>query len=147
MAETNAALRKDPRYAALRWMEEGAMLHDPSIQLIVVECRVWEALAWGKKVIDAGKHLHLEKPTGNEWKPFKDLVEEARRKKLILQSGYLWRWHQGLMAAIEAATRPPRHSPRLPHSILRIAGRTHVLQIPSVTESRPGFQPKALPIR
>ena len=85
--------------------EEDALLHDPSIQLVVVECRVWEALPWGKKVIAAGKHLHLEKPCGNEWKPFKELVEEARRKKLLLQTGYLWRWHQGVMAAIDAAKK------------------------------------------
>ncbi len=104
-AAAKAALRKDTRYAALQWLEEDAMLRDPSIQLIVVECRVWEALAWGKKVITAGKHLHLEKPAGNEWQPFKNLVEEARRKKLILQTGYLWRWHQGVMAAIEAAKK------------------------------------------
>jgi len=101
-----AALEKDPRYAAgIRWMDEDAMLRDPSIQLIVVECRVWEALPWGRKVIDAGKHLHIEKPTGNEWKPFKDLVEDARRKKLLIQSGYLWRWHQGVLAALEAARK------------------------------------------
>ncbi len=104
-AAAKAALRKDPRYAALQWLEEDAMLRDPTIQLIVVECRVWEALAWGKKVITAGKHLHLEKPAGNEWQPFKDLVEDARRKKLLLQTGYLWRWHQGVMAAIEAAKK------------------------------------------
>jgi predicted dehydrogenase len=104
-AAAKATLSKDPRYAAVKWIEEDALLHDPSVQLIVVECRVWEALPWGKKVIAAGKHLHLEKPTGNEWKPYKDLVEEARRKKLIIQSGYLWRWHQGLMAALDAAKK------------------------------------------
>ena len=32
-------------------------------------------------------------------------MEEARRKKLIMQSGYLWRWHQGVMAAIDAAQK------------------------------------------
>ena len=86
-----------------QWLAEERLLGDPSVHLVVVECRVWEALPWGKKVIAAGKHLHLEKPPGNEWAPFRDLVEEARRKKLLLQTGYLWRWHQGLVAAIEAA--------------------------------------------
>ena len=84
-------------------MSEEELLNDSSIQLVVVECWVWEALPWGKKVIAAGKHLHLEKPPGNEWAPFKELVEEARRKKLLLQTGYLWRWHAGVNAAIEAA--------------------------------------------
>lgn len=104
-AGAKAALQKDSRYSGLRWLSEEAMLGDPSIQLVVVECRVWEAIPWGKKVIAAGKHLHLEKPAGNEWKPFKELVEEARAKRLLLQTGYLWRWHQGVMAAIEAARK------------------------------------------
>lgn len=107
VVENNAAarerLQKDPRHAGLAWLEEDRMLSDPSIQLVVVECRVWEALRWGRKVIAAGKHLHLEKPPGNEMAPFRELVEAARRKKLLLQTGYLWRFHQGLVAAIEAA--------------------------------------------
>jgi len=95
--------QKDPRFLGLRWMSEEQLLADPSTHLIVVECSVWEALPWGKKVIAAGKHLHLEKPPGNEWEPFKALVEEARRKRLLLQTGYVWRWNQGIIAAIEAA--------------------------------------------
>jgi predicted dehydrogenase len=87
----------------LRWVSEEELLGDASIHLIVVECKVWEALPWGKKVIAAGKHLHLEKPPGNEWAPFKELVEEARRKKLLIQTGYMYRDHAGMTAAIEAA--------------------------------------------
>jgi predicted dehydrogenase len=100
------ALQTSPDFEVVGTVENGAegpMLADPSVQLIVVECSAWEALAWGKKVIAAGKHLHLEKPPGNEWAPFRDLVEEARRKKLLIQTGYLWRFHQGVVTAIDAA--------------------------------------------
>ncbi|HUS08348.1 MAG TPA: Gfo/Idh/MocA family oxidoreductase, partial [Bryobacteraceae bacterium] len=100
-----ARMQNDPRYSSFQWLSEEDLLKDPSIHLIVVECRAWEAVPWGSKVIAAGKHLHLEKPPGNEWGPFKDLVENARSKSLLLQTGYLWRWHQGVMAAIEAAQK------------------------------------------
>ena len=99
------AFAKEPRLASVRWMSEEELLKDPSINLVVVECSAWEALPWGRKVIDAGKHLHLEKPPGNEWGPFKDLIAEARRKNLLVQTGYLWRWHEGVMAAIDAAQK------------------------------------------
>ena len=102
-AAAKAQARKDSAFDGVRWMNEDDLIHDPGIQLIVVECWIWEAVPWGRKVIAAGKHLHLEKPPGNKWEPFKDLVEEARRKKLLLQTGYLWRFHDGLVAAIEAA--------------------------------------------
>jgi predicted dehydrogenase len=59
----------------------------------------------GQKVIAAGKHLHLEKPPGNTWAPFKALVEEARRKRLLLQTGYVWRCHEGVNAAVDAARK------------------------------------------
>jgi predicted dehydrogenase len=103
--EAKVRAQKDPLYQGLRWVSEEALLADPAIDLIVVECRVWEAVPWGKKVIAAGKHLHLEKPPGSEWAPFKELVEEARRKNLLLQTGYMWRGHTGINAAIEAAQK------------------------------------------
>ena len=34
-AAAKAALQKDPQYSALKWLDEDAMLHDASIQLIV----------------------------------------------------------------------------------------------------------------
>ena len=104
-AAAKERLQKHATYSKLPLKTEEALLHDPSVHMIVVECRVWEAVPWGRKVIAAGKHLHLEKPTGHEWKPFKDLVEDARRKNLLLQTGYLWRWHQGVLAALEAAQK------------------------------------------
>ena len=109
VCENDAAARskaqKDPLFQGLRWVSEEELLGDSSIHLIVVECAVWEALPWGKKVIAAGKHLHLEKPPGNELAPFKELVEEARRKSLLLQTGYMWRAHEGISAAIDAARK------------------------------------------
>lgn len=98
-------LQRDPQLAKIRWVSEEELLGDSSINMVVVECRAWEALPWGKKVIDANKHLHLEKPPGNDWNAFKSLIEDARRKKLLVQTGYLWRWHAGVMAAIDAAQK------------------------------------------
>jgi predicted dehydrogenase len=56
---------------------------------------VWNAIPYGRKVIAAGRHLHLEKPPTEKMEPFRELVEEARRKKLLLQMGYIWRFHEG----------------------------------------------------
>ncbi len=104
-AAARAQLQKDPHRGSIRFVSEEELLKDPSINMVVVECRAWEALPWGRKVIDAGKHLHLEKPPGNDWAAFKELMTEARRKKLLVQAGYLWRWHEGVMAAIDAAQK------------------------------------------
>jgi predicted dehydrogenase len=93
----------DPVYRGLRWASQDQLLADPSIQLVVVECFPWDAIALGRKVIAAGKHLHLEKPPGDTLADFRSLVEAARARKLLLQMGYIWRFHQGIAAAMEAA--------------------------------------------
>lgn len=104
-AEAAARAKQNPSFEGLRWVGEEEMLSDNSLNLIVVECRPWDALPFGRKVVAAGKHLHLEKPPGNQWAPFKEMVEEARRKNLRFQTGYMWRWHEGINAAIEAKER------------------------------------------
>ena len=102
-AAARAKIEKHPRYGKIPMVSEERLLSDPSTRLVVVECNVWEAIPWGRKVIAAGKHLHLEKPPGHELAPFRDLLDEAKRKGLLLQTGYVWRGHAGLNAAIEAA--------------------------------------------
>jgi predicted dehydrogenase len=89
-------------FSGLRWVSQDELLGDSSIDLVVVECRVWDAIPFGQAVIGANKHLHLEKPPSEKMEPFRRLVEEARKKKLLLQMGYLWRFHEGSVRALEA---------------------------------------------
>ena len=105
--EAKERLQNNERYANLlkgvSWVTEADLLESDSIDAIVIECRPEEAIPWGNKGIDAGKHLHLEKPPGDTMKPFKKLVESARSKNLLLQMGYVYRFHEGIGKAIEAA--------------------------------------------
>ena len=48
-AAARARLQKDPRLASIRFVSEEELLKDASINMIVVECRAWEAVPWGKK--------------------------------------------------------------------------------------------------
>lgn len=98
-----AAWQKAKDMHAHRRLTESELLTDKSIQVVSVETEVWNALPYGRKVIDAGKHLHIEKPPTHEMGSFRELVEEARRKQLLLQQGYIWRFHHGVSRAIEAA--------------------------------------------
>lgn len=84
-------------------LTEAAMLGDASIQLIVVETPPAEGLPYAQKAIAAGKHLHVEKPPTRLWEPFQKLIEEARGKHLLVQTGYIWRFHEGIRRSIEAA--------------------------------------------
>lgn len=100
--QQRAKRRTDGLFQGLRWVSKDDLLGDSSIDLVVVECRVWEAIPYGRAVIKAGKHLHLEKPPGEKLEPFRDLVEQAQSKNLLLQMGYIWRFHEGSRRALEA---------------------------------------------
>ena len=99
---TRRSRQDHPLLQGLPWVSMDALLGDASIDLIVFEGEVRDSIAWGRKVIEAGKHLHLEKPPGAELAPFKDLVELARSKNRLLQLGYIWRFHEGIVRAYEA---------------------------------------------
>ena len=107
--EHDVAVRKraqgEEQFAGLRWVSEDDLLADDSLDMIVVECRVWQAIPWGNKVLEAGRHLHLEKPPSPDLEPFKRLVEKAKTKKRILQLGYNYRFHEGINAALDAACK------------------------------------------
>jgi len=106
VAEPDPAVKKAkaslPQLAQLRWTTVDALLADPALDLIVFEGTVQDAIPLGKRVIEAGKHLHLEKPPSNKIEPFRDLVETAKRQRKLLQLGYLYRFHAGVDAALEA---------------------------------------------
>jgi predicted dehydrogenase len=92
-------------FEGLKFIAEDDLLGDNSLDLIMVEGRVWQAIPWGNKVIDAGRHLHLEKPPSPDLEPFRQLIEKAKRKKLLLQQGYNYRYHPCIRAAIEATKK------------------------------------------
>ena len=102
-AEVQKKQAADPLYKGQTWVSESELLSDKSIDLVVVECKPWQAIPWGRNVIAAGKHLHLEKPAGDTYEPFKELVDEARSKNLLLQKGWVLRGQEGINAAVHAA--------------------------------------------
>jgi predicted dehydrogenase len=87
----------------VRWLSQRQMLDDPSIELIAVESRVQENLAYAREAVDAGKFVHLDKAPGANLSAFRALLEKAARHKRVVQLGYQWRYHPAMRAALAAA--------------------------------------------
>ena len=92
---TRGARGRLPLLQRLRWTSIDEMLADKTLDLIVFEGEVRDAVPFGTRVLEAGKHLHLEKPPINKMEPFLELVDLARRRDHKLQLGYIWRFHEG----------------------------------------------------
>lgn len=72
-------------------------------EVIAVESPVREHARDAKLALEAGKHLHIEKPPASTQREFDQLAALARERSRVLQCGYMWRYNPGLVAALLAA--------------------------------------------
>ena len=73
--------------------------------VILVECDVWNLTKTAKMCIDAGKHVHIDKPASGTLAEFEELLNLAKEKNLTVQLGYMYRYNfaiQKLMSMIKA---------------------------------------------
>lgn len=90
-----SGLPKSKALEGVRWLSQEELLGDDSVTMVAVESTVPKLLERGRAVIDAGKHLHLDKPPGTSLPEFRSLHEEAERRGLLIQMGYMFRYNQG----------------------------------------------------
>ena len=99
VCEPDAAWRQqrqqEANWQGLRWLEESEVFDDPTIQMIAVESEVPQLLPLGQKAIDAGKHIHLDKPAGTDLAVWRALLAKAEQQDLIIQMGYMFRYNPG----------------------------------------------------
>lgn len=72
---------------------------------ILVECDVWNLTKAAQMCVDAGKHVHIDKPASGTTAEFEALLNTAKEKKLTVQMGYMYRYNfavQKLMNMIHA---------------------------------------------
>ncbi len=96
---------RDPRpFQAERFVPARELIEDRSIQFIALESSEPDVnLAFAEQCVAAGKFVHLDKPPGSDFARFRRLLEEARRKGVVVQQGYQWRYHGGMQTALDAA--------------------------------------------
>ena len=100
ICETDVALRekasRDAVYEGLKWVDADQILNNESIHAVAVETTVPDLLDTAEQCIAAGKHIHLDKPAGFSFPQFKRILDDAARKHLIVQLGYMYRTHPGV---------------------------------------------------
>ncbi len=98
-------LKLRPAYAKynLRWREKRDILADPQVEVVFIESDVPRHESLALEAVEAGKHVHIEKPPSDNVRGFRRIVDVARRKRLHLQTGYMWRYNPAVVRAIEAA--------------------------------------------
>lgn len=60
---------------------------------VLVECDVWNLTKTAKRCVDAGKHVHIDKPASGTLADFESLLNVAKEKNLTVQMGYMYRYN------------------------------------------------------
>ena len=63
---------------------------------ILVETDVWDLTKTAQMCIDAGKHIHMDKPASGTLAEYKHLLDTAKEKNLVVQLGYMYRYNPGV---------------------------------------------------
>lgn len=109
IVEPDPALRKrcenHPVYRGLTWMTEEQLLGTEGLQAVAVEVdsdddRLMDIAG---RCIGAGMHIHLDKPGGESFSKFKAVLDEAGRRDLTVQLGYMYRNNPAVQFCIRAA--------------------------------------------
>jgi len=101
--EEDAKLHEPYQKSGVPILPREQLLNDRSIQVMAVESGVKAHAEHARLALEAGKHIHLEKPPADNLKEFRALVALARQKRLLIEMGYMWRYHPGINMALEAA--------------------------------------------
>lgn len=95
--ELRRAAEQSEVYRGLSWITEEQLLDDPNVQAVVVETTVDGLLDAAERAVDAGKHIHLDKPAGADLKRFERILNNADRQGLTVQMGYMYRYNPGIV--------------------------------------------------
>ena len=86
----------DTSFATVHWFESAQeMLADPAILAVASEGLNIESLDQTEEIVAAGKHVWYDKAPGDNWTQWQRVVAVAREKNLLIQMGYMLRYHDG----------------------------------------------------
>ena len=103
VCESDAAVRRECQARGIPLLTQDELL--ARCRVVAVESAVEDHARHAKIALEAGKHVHLEKPPADTFEAFRELVALARGKRLVMQMGYMWRYHPGINAVLEAARK------------------------------------------
>jgi predicted dehydrogenase len=96
------AVKDSAPYKGVSRVTEKELLSDNALQLVCVETEVRDLLATAERCVKAGKHIHLDKPAGEDLQHFARILDLTTEKKLTVQMGYMYRYNPGFQFLFRA---------------------------------------------
>ncbi|RLS42525.1 MAG: gfo/Idh/MocA family oxidoreductase [Planctomycetota bacterium] len=101
IVEPNLQLRakaeKNPAFQGVKWITMEELLGTPGLQAVLIETPIRDLLPNARVCLEAGKHVHIDKPAGDNLDEFKQVLELAEQKQLLVQMGFMYRYNPGVV--------------------------------------------------
>ncbi len=101
IVEPDEALRRSAEktapFAGLKWLTRDQLLDTPGLQAVLVETRVRDLLDQAEACVNAGKHVHIDKPAGEALPQFRRILDQASKGGLLVQMGYMYRYSPAVL--------------------------------------------------
>ncbi len=101
VVEPDPELRKSrsqrPGYQGVPWMTQEQLLGTKGLQAVAIETQVRDLLDSAEACVDAGVHIHLDKPAGSSLPQFRHILKTAASKGRIVQMGYMYRYNPAIV--------------------------------------------------
>ena len=68
---------------------------------LLIETDVWDLTEIAQKCVDAGKHVHIDKPGSGTLEEYKKMLDTAKEKNLIVQLAYMYRYNPAIKKTFE----------------------------------------------
>ena len=75
------------------------------IEAAMVESSVPDLVATATICAEHGLHVHMDKPAGTDLDAYKKFLDIAKDKKLVFQTGYMYRYNAGIRYVLNKAKR------------------------------------------
>ena len=67
---------------------------------VLIESDVWDLTKYARMCVDAGKHIHMDKPASGTLGEYKAVLDTAKAKKLVVQLGYMYRYNPAVLECL-----------------------------------------------
>ncbi len=122
IVEPNPLLRQRAQelqtYKDLRWMTREELFNVPDLKAVGVETEVKDLLDNAEACVNAGFHVHIDKPAGESLPQFKRILDQAARKHLAVQMGYMYRYSPAVVMLREFLAKGYLGEPFEVHTVM-----------------------------
>ena len=87
------ALKDHPVYSQTNWITEEDLFQTSDLKIVAVETEVRDLLATAMRCVEAGLHIHLDKPAGESLERLIQLHQAADENNVLIQMGYMYRYN------------------------------------------------------